>query len=88
MASRVTIEKGAWWWNLDTTVADLIARGCDEMRTNGTSYPADMGREAWEEILTRISEPLHNYANGKSIDAQPAQEALRLFAEHLPRMWD
>ncbi len=91
------IERG--WSDFDWYSGDVfLARVIGEMaaKYRGRGRPFGLTEDQWDEILTKISEPLLEYAEKKfqlSLDeetrlGEKAQKALRLFAKYFPDFWD
>jgi len=79
-------------WSLDSYLAKLIGSSIASLRNHGHGYPSDITLEQWDDVLTRISEPLLAYhKHWDDYDnryIEEAQQALRLLAEHFPSCWD
>jgi hypothetical protein len=79
-------------WSLDSYLAQLIGSSVAFLRTHTHGYPSDITPELWDDILSRISQPLLAYHkhwdNYDEKYISEAQQALHLLAEHLPSLWD
>lgn len=84
-------------WSFDTFIAAVVADACENLRDNGHGYPCEMTVDEWNDVLTRIAEPLKVWADEKfttlTFDEEmkryeKAREAMRLFADNLGSMWD
>lgn len=85
------------WWSFDGWICGVIGRACADLRDHGHGHPADTTEAEWNDVLTRISEPLLEYSEHHLEDLsyqremaryEAAREAMHLFAENLGSMWD
>jgi hypothetical protein len=86
------------WISFDTFLCLVIADACRDFRENGQGYPAGSSEEEWNDVLTRIEDPLRWWgenkfdnelsAEGEKLRYEEAKDAMRLVAEHLGSLWD
>lgn len=83
------------WWNGDVHLCRVIGTMALTHRDMGNCYPAELELQEWRDILTRIGEPLLDYAQhfedigGITPERRlAARDAMRLFAEWFEHLSD
>lgn len=82
------------FWNGHAYLAHQIGSMALQHRDVGHSYPAGLTHGEWQDVLTRIGEPLMAYAAGIDHDEgvqerqEAAKAALELFASWFDKFWD
>jgi hypothetical protein len=83
------------WWNGHAHLARVIASMALQHRDIGNTHPADLTKAEWDDVLTRIGEPLLAYATEiDRFDGDPgerltaARKGLELFASWFDKFCD
>jgi hypothetical protein len=81
-------------WSADGHILRIIGEIALYYREHKAGYPVGISEDEWNDILTRIGEPLIDYAN-RQFEAQfddpmweKATKALKLFAKWHAHFWD
>jgi hypothetical protein len=74
-------------WSFDDYLARVIAGGTKELGERKIGYPMELTPERWDEILRTISEGFAAYGD-LDIMSPEVVEALKLFGQYFPNLWD
>jgi len=76
------------FWNLDLTLAGIIAKAVREFRARETGTPGSVPEGEWDTILRRIEDGFQAYYDADaSVGTEPPDEALDLLKEHWGALW-
>lgn len=89
-----------FWWDLESSLADLINKGTFEMAEKACGYPDKVGSEKkWKEILQQISFGFGSYLEMRSgvytfedkeykrLEKE-YKKGMELFSKHFGSLWD
>lgn len=75
-------------WSFDHYLAGVIAEGVEELRRQSNGHPFDLTPEEWDDILARIETGFAHYHDHEEWLHEDVQDAMTLFAEWFPHLWD
>ena len=79
-------------WNLDTTLAQILAQGIGRLREMDHGHPAGLAHEDWLGILREMAAGFQQYAdadlNCSDADYDKLNRSLDLLREWFPHLWD
>lgn len=96
---RCKVQRARSGWSVgdafsfDDYLARVIAEGVEHLRERAHGHPCELTMEEWDEILRKIAEGFRFYVEKNyevfGVDKDPRYvEAMALFAQWMPGLWD
>jgi hypothetical protein len=76
-------------WNLDTTLAQILAQGIGRLREMDHGYPGALTEASWHAILEEMVAGFQSYAEARDHvpDFGRLNKSLDLLREWFPHLW-